>query len=85
MKNLQSNIRLHIIILGFISGVYQLSASGQRWEQNIYYCIKLQVGRIMVAYFPEVKWMESCIPKHIPHPYSQQMSTKSQIFPLKVR
>lgn len=42
------------------------------------------MGRTLVKYFPAMKWMEPCIPSHIPHQYSQQMESKSQIFPLKV-
>lgn len=42
------------------------------------------MGRTLVKYFPAMEWMEPCIPSHIPHQYSQQMESKSQIFPLKV-
>ncbi|XP_062617165.1 uncharacterized protein LOC134278881 isoform X1 [Saccostrea cucullata] len=60
--------------------VFYLSAEEESKLKEMY---GYMVGRTLVKHFKSMKWMQPCIPSHIPHPYSQQMSSKSQIFPLK--
>jgi hypothetical protein len=42
------------------------------------------IGRILSASVPAFKWMDKCLPKHIPHEYSDLMAEKSEVFPLQV-
>lgn len=42
---------------------------------------KVLVGRILVANIPDLSFMKSIIPQHIPHKYQKEMALKSTIVP----
>ena len=42
------------------------------------------VSRILVQYIPALSFLSQVVPKHISHPYSKQMSKKSEVFVLDV-
>ena len=47
-------------------------------------CAKILVGRIVLEFLPEFKFLKAVIPQHIPHEYSQQMSQKSTVVSLPI-
>ena len=47
-------------------------------------CAKILVGRIVLEFLPEFKFLKAVIPQHIPHKYSQQMSQKSTVVSLPI-
>ena len=56
----------------------QFSLNVREWNVNLS-SAKLIVGRIILEFFPEFKWLKSVIPRHIPHVYSNEMAQKSTI------
>lgn len=63
---------------------YPLSLSIMFMNHTINTVFQVLIGKILVEYCPELSWMKKCVPDHIDHQYSEEMSRKSEIFPLKV-
>ena len=42
------------------------------------------IGRIL-SQLPAFKWMKKILPRHIDHPYSEQMAEKSKVFALPLQ
>ena len=53
-------------------------------KQQLLESYKVLLGRLMIKNMPAFKWMESVIPKHIPHEYSHISAKKSTVLPLKM-
>lgn len=45
---------------------------------------KILVGRVILDFFPEFKFLRGIIPEHIPHQYSQEMKQKSTIVSMPI-
>ena len=45
---------------------------------------KVIFGRLLVKNFEAFKWMESILPKHIPHQHSDSMARKSTVIPMRI-
>ncbi|XP_070574502.1 uncharacterized protein [Ptychodera flava] len=45
---------------------------------------KVMLGRMMMQNFKAFKWLETILPRHIPHPYSDTAQKKSTIIPLQI-
>jgi len=48
-------------------------------EECIQKEIKYLMAKDLCRYCPELKWMDSLLEKHIPHPYDQITSQKSNV------
>lgn len=46
---------------------------------------KVLVGRILVANIPDLAFLKSILPEHIPHKYQKEMALKSTIVPLPMQ
>ena len=45
---------------------------------------KIIVGRVLVEFIPELRFLKTVIPNHISHQYSNEMANKSTIIPLPI-
>ena len=45
---------------------------------------KVILGRILLQFFPEFKFLSKSMPKHIPHDYTKEMSLKSNIISMPI-
>ena len=45
---------------------------------------KIMLGRMMARNIPAFKWLDSILPKHIPHAHSDTAARKSTVVPLKM-
>ena len=45
---------------------------------------KVLIGRILIEFFPEFKFLKKCLPEHIEHKYSKEMSKQSNMFSMPI-
>lgn len=53
-------------------------------QRRLLQSYKVIVGRVMLKHLPAFKWIQSCLPQHIPHRFQEQMAKKSSIIPIKL-
>lgn len=50
----------------------------------MYFVLKVIVGRLLAKNCTQFKWLDSILPKHIPHQFSDMMAQKSEVVPSKL-